>query len=342
MKLEKSNHQTVVNYENFFKTIHNHKKIMTIIVGTTFNEGEKGVVIATDKNNVKKYLAGRFIQTLKELDRKTMMGFLRDTIALGYKNAASIVQSRKIEIAPAGNALIAHTGTTGETHERITQLLLSPGEFLENTDLLMQMLNPLRLPPEAMEEVLDNYRTTFDLERRLHQLYLPEVRRLGDIGQAKTATFKDVTLCDPERSGEINRYLLGRVDSIKGPVLTVISETGRAVPAGWSAQGSGEKPAREYIEERFEGKKGVNRDEAIDTARKAVLEANRKVFVCEGLDYCVLTDRGVEEHFASPGESYTVGLGKAVQLEMKAMARQLKQLREAKATIKGSALHKEP
>lgn len=319
---------------------------MTVIVGLETNVGEKAVVIGSDKLS----LNGEplIVECIRYIEKDPVYGLDSCFRFLEEKGLDKVMlkSGRKIEISEDNERALAHTGKDNEAHKQVSNLLLSPGEFLKNDSLLTELLFPLGYPKDLLEQHLKEYRTSFNLDLRLAAQQIPEVRRIFDIHIARLRVldfkFFKIAYWDRNYHPVLSEYLFAKLFD-KEPKLFDIALTGAVTPRQYFAKGCGAEYALEHMRDKLgtnkgtyfyatetEVKKAIDLEEAVKIAKGAVEYANEKSEFCKGFDYVILRREGIETHFSDKQESYEIDIIGVIDKRIKNREEEISQLKSIK------------
>lgn len=321
---------------------------MTIIAGLTANEGKRGIVIGSDRARCRGNLEiATYLKRFEE-DRTVRLSDFIHFLKNNNIDKVKLTLERKIEISKDKSSVLAHTGSINGYDARINQLLLDTRGFLSDEGFVKEMLFPIDQLEEAHEQIFQSYKSSFSLKERIKNGYSPEIRRISDIQvvQKNEINFpsKRISYWDRNYNANLSEYLFvtswGNNDVLT-PVLLDINPTGTIFYCDYCAKGAGETYALEYLrdalgtgnplisgENRIE--KPVTLEEAVNMIKGAIKYANEKSLVCKGLDYVVITETGIEEHFSDEQGTYEIDLAALIKSKLKGLRKETRILEKAR------------
>ena len=321
---------------------------MTVIAGVASNYGKKGVVIGSDRLvssgdfNIAEYI--RYL----ELDDIFGVSDFIEYLKKINLDKIKITLRRKIQISKDKQSVLTGTGAINETNKKATQLLLHPKTFLKDNSFLKKMLFPFELPEGVQKKALNHFKSTFDLAKRIREAYSPEIRRIADIQvvqrhEIDVPGFKK-SYWDRDYNPRLSEHIMATFMKHKGeqvPLLLDISNTGTIHRCEYYANGAGQEYALEYMRERLgtgkplitgenQVRKQVTLEEAENVVKEAISHANEKSLLCRGLDYVILTEKGIETHFSDERGEYEINLIALINSRLKNINQEVIYLKKAK------------
>ncbi|MFA5797247.1 MAG: hypothetical protein WC916_04385 [Candidatus Woesearchaeota archaeon] len=187
-------------------------------------------------------------------------------------------------------------------------LLLEPRTFFSNIPLMKKLFFPIVVPDNA-EEIIRDYGASFNLETRLKSGYFPEIRRLIESESVHAITEniggQEVTSYGTEHIGVIFSYIFSSANfcnSTNHPRALHIASTGAVVEGLTMAFGSGANDAMAYLhKEKVLSRFGIPAKDitlarAIDIVRSTIEYVNTQNPYCDGFEYVIIRDSGMESH----------------------------------------------
>lgn len=320
---------------------------MTVIVGLEYQEG---LVLGADRLQVKGDLYLSQFLRYTQTENPNYLSFAFKFLQEKGLDKIKFSLGSKIHLSKNQDSVLMHTGTNNDTNKQIYKFLLNPDEFLQDDSFLLQMLFPFEIDPKIAGQVLDDYKNSFNLEKRLKQGYVPEIRRIFDLAVAKkhevdSEMFK-LAWWDRNYHTALSEYLFAkRFQSPESQkiILLDIFLTGALTRRQYYAKGCGGEFALEYMRKRLgtsgfrfihdsesQIKQAVEKNEAIDIVTNAVKYTNEKSEFCQGLDYAIITPSGIETHFTNNQEGYEIGINSLIDKRINSLKKEITQLKKIK------------
>jgi len=324
---------------------------MTVIVGLEASAGdEKIVVIGADRLNVNGDLSTAQFLRYVNCENPNNLSFGFDFLEKTGMDKIKLKFGPKIKVSKNRDALLAHTGVNNEANQQVSKLLLNPEDFLKQDAFLMELLSPFKIDPKITQEILSDYRSSFDLKRSLGKGYVPEIRRIFDMAVAKEHKLRSplfrLSWWDRNYNAALSEYLFSsgfNFDDKSRILLLDISLTGALTRRQYYAKGYGGKYALEYMRDRLGTRqlgffhdseslieRDISLDEAVDIVTNAINFANKKSDFCRGLDYAIITSKGIDTHFSNEQGEYEISLMELINRRTSNLRTEINQLKTIK------------
>ncbi|MFH0869816.1 MAG: hypothetical protein V1866_02055 [archaeon] len=332
---------------------------MTVIVGLASNHKEPGIVIGADKvstGGLGVGIASAFRYIAEDGD--WAIPSLIDLLKKNKFDKAKLSSSRKISISKRNQCAVAYTGTINKAHDKIHQLFLNPVSFLKDEDFLKEMLLPFQTSENLSRDVVHEYISSFDMQKRLREGYLPEVRRIFDMFVVQRHEINHpnlrITYYDRNYNSHIGELLVGKVLECEGkmtPLLLDVALTGMVYRVKYHANGYGRREAFEslrkslgtrenFFGEETEIKKKITLSDAVEIVIQAIEYSNEKNPICQGLDYVIVTPDGIEPHFSRRINPVKMDIGTLIDERLVSIKKEAEVLRHAKQIYDGKVSRK--
>jgi len=319
---------------------------MTVIAGLATNIGEPAVVIGADRGYIistEEECIGELLNSLEERPIRVPFSFTMDFLRKRGVDTIEFGMNRKIYISKNGMSTLAHTGINNPTNKNAKKIILEPEEFLQDDELIKKILRPILVSIDNSEELLRAYKQEFSLRERIHQTYIPEIRRLFEIDRVKSTSMEPLSklvLYEKEFHKVESEYIYATIIELNNesvPMLFDVSPTGAIFRSIYTTNGSGGIDALKCMRKSLGTGPGICGGESkieieVDTSRaveivtNAIKYSNARHSECKGLEYVILTKNGLETHFSDEQKSFTVYIEKIIKERIKRLNREIKSL----------------
>ncbi len=319
---------------------------MTVIVGLETTVGEKAVVVGSDRSIVSddRLIRGCINHIVKN-PYHSISNFFHFLQEKGL-DKVKLSPTRKIQTSD-DKRVLAHTGSSEESHNQISKLLLKTEDFLKEDSLLKQILFPIGCSKELANEYLRIYKRHFNIDQRLCAKHIPEIRRIFDIHTAKLRTVNagpfSIALWDRNYHPVLSEYLFAKLFEGE-PKLFEITKTGVVTTRQYFVKGSGRPYAFQHIRYRLETsefpflyasetgiEKPVDLEMAVKVVRESIEYANYCSPFCKGFDYAIFTRDKIEEHFSNEKFSYELNIIDLIDKRLNELLKEQNNLKKIKA-----------